>query len=213
MSTRWKLFGSVAIVALLATAFIAAGCGDDDDDEGAPAAETDGAFIAEMTTHHEAAIEMAEIAQDRAEHKQVRDLADAIVAAQSEEIEGMEAMHERMFGEPPHGADHGTLGMAEHEMGMDMDPMHLEDAEPFDQAFIDAMIPHHQGAIRMARIELERGEDPELQDLAAAIIDAQSREIAQMNEWRERWYGAPSPAGGVPPEEETESPTHEEMGH
>jgi uncharacterized protein (DUF305 family) len=205
------LFGAFALMAVLATALVAAGCGDDDDETAA--AETDGAFIAEMTTHHEAAIEMAEIAQERAQHKEVRELADAIVATQGEEIQAIGAMHERMFGEPLHEADHGTLGMAAHEMGMDMEPMHLEDAKPFDRAFIDAMIPHHQGAIRMARVELERGEDPELQDLAEAIIDAQSGEIEEMNAWRERWYGAPSPAGGVPSADETEAPSHEEMGH
>jgi uncharacterized protein (DUF305 family) len=53
------------------------------------------------------------------------------------------------------------------------------------------MIPHHQGAIRMARIELAQGEDEELTELATAIIEAQSHEIEEMNSWRERWYGAP----------------------
>ena len=212
MSSSSKLIGALALVAVLATALVAAGCGDDDG-ETAAAAETDGAFIVEMTAHHEAAIEMAEIAQERAQHQEVRDLADAIIATQGEEIQAMGAMHERMFGEPLHGADHGTLGMAAHEMGMDMNPMHLQDGKPFDRAFIDAMVPHHQGAIRMARIELERGEDPQVQDLAEAIIDAQSREIEAMNRWRERWYGAPSPAGGVPSADETEAPMHEEMGH
>jgi hypothetical protein len=53
----------------------------------------------------------------------------------------------------------------------------------------------------MARIELEEGEDPELNDLAQLIITAQSGEITQMNQLREQWYGAPSPAGGVPEEE------------
>lgn len=211
MSTKWKLLPAIALL-VVATALVAAGCGDDDDDTAA-GTETDGAFIAEMTTHHEAAIEMAAIAQERAEHKEVRELADAIVAAQGEEIQAMGVMHERMFGEPLQGADHGTLGMPAHEMGMDMDPMHLEDAEPFDRAFIDAMIPHHQGAIRMARVELELGEDPQLQDLAQAITEAQSREIDEMNAWRERWYGAASPAGGVPPTDESAAPSHEAMGH
>jgi hypothetical protein len=64
------------------------------------------------------------------------------------------------------------------------------------------MIPHHQGAIRMARIELEQGEDDELTELATAIIAAQSHEIEEMNSWREQWYGAPSPGGGAPPEDE-----------
>jgi uncharacterized protein (DUF305 family) len=89
----------------------------------------------------------------------------------------------------------------------------LEKARPFDLTFIDTMIPHHQGAIRMARIELERGSDEELANLATAIIEAQSREIEEMNAWRERWYGSPSPAGGVPPADEAEAPSHEEAGH
>ena len=63
----------------------------------------------------------------------------------------------------------------------------------------------------MARIELESGQDQELKDLATAIIEAQSAEIEEMNAWREQWYGAPSPAGGIP--EEGETPSHEEMGH
>ena len=103
-----------------------------------------------------------------------------------------------MFGEPMGGMDHGTLGMDMDMMGMDVDVMSLEEARPFDRAFIDAMIAHHQGAIRMARVGLERGEDEEVEGLAEAIVDAQSREIEEMNEWRERWYGSPSPAGGIP---------------
>jgi uncharacterized protein (DUF305 family) len=73
------------------------------------------------------------------------------------------------------------------------------------------MIPHHQGAILMAQVVLERGSDGEIQELAEAIIAAQSREIEQMNEWRERWYGARSPAGGVPAG--GGMPAHDMMGH
>ena len=65
------------------------------------------------------------------------------------------------------------------------------------------MVPHHQGAIRMAQIELAEGNDEETKSLARAIIEAQSREITQMNEWRTEWYGSPSPAGGIPDEAAT----------
>jgi uncharacterized protein (DUF305 family) len=85
----------------------------------------------------------------------------------------------------------------------------LESARPFDRAFIDMMIPHHAGAIRMARVETEEGENDELVELAHRIIEAQSREIRAMNEHRTEEFGAPSPAGGVPPEGEE----HESMEH
>jgi uncharacterized protein (DUF305 family) len=191
-----------------------AGCGDDDSESGTMAGdgsrETDGAFIAEMTTHHDAAIEMAQMAQKRAEHREVRELADDIVAAQSEEIARMEEMHQRLFGERIGDSDHGSMGMPADEMGMDMNAMMgLENAKSFDRAFIDAMVPHHQGAIRMARVELERGSDPEVHELAEAIIEAQAGEIEMMNGWRERWYGEPSPSGGVPAE--GEAPADEMM--
>ena len=152
-----------------------------------------------MIPHHESAIEMAKIAQKQAEHPEIKQLADDIVAAQDGEIEEMNAIHERIFGEPAMGADHGDLGLDDEMMGMgSMSMDSLAQAKPFDQAFIDEMIPHHQGAIRMAQMELANGQDSEAQALAQEIIDAQTQEIEQMNEWREQWYGETSPAGGVP---------------
>jgi hypothetical protein len=54
----------------------------------------------------------------------------------------------------------------------------------------------------MARVELEKGENRELKELAESIIDAQAKEIDEMNTWRVEWFGAVSPAGGVPAEED-----------
>ena len=65
-------------------------------------------------------------------------------------------------------------------MGMDADPAMLADADPFDAEFIDMMVPHHEGAVAMAKAELIRGADPELKALAQDIIDAQQREISEM---------------------------------
>ena len=214
MLKRWINLALAAMLGTLAIALIAAGCGGDDEEEsgGSAAAEVDGAFIVEMVAHHEAAIGMAEVAQGRGEHPEVRELADAIIASQGDEIEQMKAIYDRLFGIPFGQTNHGGLGMAEHEMGMDMGAEDLAGARPFDRAFIDAMVPHHQGAVQMARVVLESGEDPEVAALAQDIIDAQSREIEEMNAWREDWYGAPSPAGGVPAEDGP-MPSHDEMGH
>jgi uncharacterized protein (DUF305 family) len=52
-----------------------------------------------------------------------------------------------------------------------------------DRDFVNGMIPHHQGAVDMAEVELARGHDPALKKLARDIIAAQRREIAFMKAW------------------------------
>jgi uncharacterized protein (DUF305 family) len=56
-------------------------------------------------------------------------------------------------------------------------------AADIDVAFICSMIPHHQGAIDMAKAELQYGDDPWARELAQKIIAAQEQEIAQMRAW------------------------------
>ncbi|MEA2194765.1 MAG: hypothetical protein QOG42_1199 [Solirubrobacteraceae bacterium] len=63
---------------------------------------------------------------------------------------------------------------------MDHDPAMLRTAKPFDPMFLRMMIPHHQGAIVMARAELAKGTDPQLRALATRILSTQRGEIAQM---------------------------------
>jgi len=197
MSTKTAGIGIGAVVIAVIAVIALVGAGEDD----AAGTGSDAAFVAEMAPHHESAIEMAEIAQDRAEHPEIKALADDIVRTQSSEIETLGAISERLG-----GVADASLGLSPDEMGMaSMDTAALETAKPFDRAFIDMMIPHHQGAIEMARIELADGSDAEAKALAEDIIAAQSREIEEMNEWRTDWYGEPSPAGGVPEPGETAS--------
>jgi uncharacterized protein (DUF305 family) len=59
-----------------------------------------------------------------------------------------------------------------------------------DRRFIEEMIPHHEGAIVMAKIALERSKKPEVLTLANNIISAQEKEISDMREWYQSWYGA-----------------------
>jgi uncharacterized protein (DUF305 family) len=193
------------------TAALATGCAEEDGQDAA--IETDGAFIVEMTAHHESALQMAEMAKERAQHPEIRRLGREILATQRAEIDQLETIHQTLFAQPVAEGEHGTLGLQPHESGMGMDQADLDTAKPFDRAFIDMMVLHHQGAIRMARVQLDEGLDAGLKALSRRIISTQSREIEQMNAWREQWYGAPSPAGGVPAEGESDDPSHDAMGH
>jgi uncharacterized protein (DUF305 family) len=62
------------------------------------------------------------------------------------------------------------------------------DAE-YDARFIDMMIPHHEGAILMAKDALKNARHPEMKSLATKIIKAQQKEIDQLKSWRKDWYG------------------------
>jgi uncharacterized protein (DUF305 family) len=73
-------------------------------------------------------------------------------------------------------------------MGVMMDPQKLANKEPFDKAFIDAMIPHHQSAIEMAQVAREKSRNSRIKELAENIVSAQQTEIEQMKAWREQWY-------------------------
>jgi uncharacterized protein (DUF305 family) len=191
----------LALLALVVSALsvLVVACGDDDSSGGSSESASgngvDRAFATAMIPHHRSAVDMAEVAQKQSSRAEIKQLADAIVSTQNAEIEQLSALDQHL---EDAGIQTGELGVAEHEMGMDDEPSMLENAKPFDREFIDMMIPHHQGAIRMARVELDKGENAELKQLAQAIVDAQAKEIDEMNTWRVEWFGQISPAGGVP---------------
>ena len=63
----------------------------------------------------------------------------------------------------------------------------LANQTPFDEPFID-MISHHQGAIEIANVVLEQSQNPEIRQIAGAIVEAQQTDIEQMKGWRAEWY-------------------------
>ncbi len=207
--SRFAVAAGVITVALVSLTLVACG-GSSDGDSEAGANGVDRAFAIEMIDHHEMAIEMAKVAQDRASKPQVRKLAAAVIVAQQSEIDQLKQIDKQLADE---NVEIGELGLSDSMMGMNMDDSMLMRSKKFDRAFIDMMIQHHRGAIRMARVELAEGEDPQLRELAQAIIRDQSTEIEEMNAWRMAWYGKVSPAGGIPDEGEEMDEEMGGMGH
>jgi uncharacterized protein (DUF305 family) len=155
----------------------------------APAAATDAPydarFIDSMIVHHQGAVAMANDALKQAERPEIKTLAEAIIKAQETEIKQMQDWRKAWYPDLP---DTGGTGMS---MGMmEVAP----GAEPYDLRFIDAMIPHHQGAIDMAEDLKQNTQRPELLQLADAIIKAQTTEIEQMRAWRAEWSGSAAAA-------------------
>ena len=79
-------------------------------------------------------------------------------------------------------ASPATKGFADANAKMHKD-MDIKFSGNADVDFVRGMIPHHQGAIDMAKVVLEHGKDPEVKKLANEIIKAQETEIAWMNDW------------------------------
>lgn len=66
-----------------------------------------------------------------------------------------------------------------------------------DRHFIEQMIPHHDGAVSMANLALQKATHPEVKTLAEAILKAQTEENKQMRSWYQSWFGKNVPEGGV----------------
>jgi uncharacterized protein (DUF305 family) len=146
---------------------------------------SDQRFIDAMVPHHQGAIAMAEVTLQNAEHPELLQLAENVISTQQAEIEELRSIKEQEL-----GTSEVPMQMSPEEMEMMRmeDPAELANQRPFDEAFINAMIPHHESAIQMAQVALAESDNPAIRDLAGRIVDDQTREIERMRGWLEEWY-------------------------
>lgn len=103
------------------------------------------------------------------------------------QMKKMQEMHGKMMGGDMAMSPKGDAGLSSQAFAGVNAKMHQDMAITFtgnaDVDFVNGMIPHHQGAIEMAKVVLKYGKDPETKKLAEGIIKAQEVEIAVMTEW------------------------------
>lgn len=208
--SKYRILWALFVVAIAGAVVAGCGSGGGSSSSSKTAAnDVDRAFVRMMVPHHMSAVEMAKMAQEKGQHSEIKTLANSIVTTQTAEIGQMTGIAKAIGTDVggssmDHGGGHAmgdpadlkTLGLTESQAGMSMDMTALENAKPFDRTFIDMMVEHHTGATRMAKVEMAKGKYPELKTLAGKIVSAQEKEIAEMNSWRTKWYGAPVPSAG-----------------
>jgi uncharacterized protein (DUF305 family) len=142
----------------------------------------DRVFIDAMVPHHRMAINMAKEAKRAGlSSPELVAIATAVIRTQAAEIERMLSWREAWYGSRRLTPDAGkALGLTKAQMGMDMRPGQIANAADVDAAFAAMMIPHHAGAVAMARLALTRAKHAQLASLARQIIAAQQREIVTL---------------------------------
>lgn len=151
-------------------------------------------FIEQMIPHHEGAVEMAELVQEKSERPELQTLAQAIITSQTGEIAQMKAWYKTWYGVDVSIDTNVGMGMGRGMMHGGMmddetaDIEALKNSTNFDKAFLEEMIPHHQMAVVMAKMLLAGTDRPEMKQLAENIIAAQEAEIAQMRSWLQTWF-------------------------
>ncbi|MDR6974132.1 uncharacterized protein (DUF305 family) [Streptomyces sp. 3330] len=155
----------------------------------------DVSFAQGMIPHHLQALDMAELAADRASSAEVKDLASRIEKAQAPEIrtlggwltswgEDVPTSSGSTAGSMPgmdHSAGSGMPGMPGMMDGSDMDALEKASGTKFDTLFLTMMIDHHEGAVAMATTERSKGAYGPATSLADDIVTAQTAEIARMD--------------------------------
>ncbi len=153
-------------------------------------------FIDGMMPHHQGAIAMAKTALQKSKRPEIKKLAAEIIKAQDMEIAQMQKWRKAWY--PKVGSTSMAwnaqmghmMAMTESqkkEMMMSED-LGASDAS-FDLRFLNAMIPHHEAALMMAKEVITKTKRAEVKKLAQDILASQQAEITQMQQWRKSWYG------------------------
>ena len=141
-------------------------------------------FVTMMIPLHQGAIDMAKVVLRDGKDSDIREFAETIIEDQQAEIglmEGWLTKYKPTEGESPNKTF--VTAMERIDASMDRDMRNAKKIKDPDHDFVMMMIPHHQGAIDMAKLVLIYGKDPEVRRLAGQVVAAQQSEIQIMQRW------------------------------
>ena len=147
--------------------------------------DPDTAFAKAMLGHHHGAIDMAKIQLKYGTDDTMRHLAQDIIDAQQAEVD---IVNKWLASHPDASKPKPDTEAMQQAYARSMDVLNgemvLGIADPVpDMAFARGMLPHHIGAVEMAKIQLKYGTNEEMRQLAQDIIDTQQAEITVMQDW------------------------------
>ena len=136
-------------------------------------------FIDEMTSHHRQGILMAQLAESRAFHPELKRMASMMVVDQQKEIQELQGIRERSYPRVEKPANRGA--------GMNLSRLRMQRGIDFDLAFLDSMIAHHPAAIYLGQEAVRRSGHAEIRQIGQKTAAKQMRELEQMRAWRDAW--------------------------
>lgn len=152
-------------------------------------------FIDGMSVHHQGAVNMAQDVLKQSKRPEMKKIANEMIVAQKREINQMKEWRKTWYPKADntpmayHAAMGHMMAMTPEQTQSMMMTMDLGAADDqFDLRFLNAMIPHHEGALVMAEDALKKSKRPEMKKLSQEILASQKQEIQQMKEWRKSWY-------------------------
>jgi uncharacterized protein (DUF305 family) len=139
-------------------------------------------FLTDVIAHHEGAITMAYVALDHSDRPEIIELANTIITMEKKNIDATYVWRRDWYQD----SSHIFIDQVDPKITMIKD-LGSKDAD-FDSRFLNAMITHHEGAIKMLSANLTPDTREEIRTMSTGAIAGLSQDIILMQKWLKEWY-------------------------
>lgn len=162
-----------------------------------PTEQLETTYMGEIIPHHQAVLDMAKVALEKSQRPEVTSLANAIIASQTNQIQGFTKMLKEQYGLTPEQARQqapekvrGLIEQVNEATAQSVATVEQAPAdENFDRVWLSTVVPHHQTAILESLAVQDGARTPTLVLMANSTISSQADQIEQMLNWLVQWYG------------------------